>query len=280
MKLGLSKPHDLRAAFEVAFSDVRQAFLRFVDDPATAGRPFILAGHSQGAMLLVRLLQEEVETHPERLQRFVHAYVAGAAVPLRLFSSTLRHIQPSRSALDTRSVSSWRPAALKHPSPRPLKVAAWYANRGWQKAHGPHLANNPITWSSTVDGPASDPDQHLGALWPTPTNVDLRAVESGCLPSGTALRLGRLSRASRGRLGLVIPGLEEVDCGLLSARIDSEGILRVPHLPAKSLFSLAERDWLLYHDLDFALFHNNLRDNVKIRVKAWASARCAEYRVG
>jgi len=276
MKLGLSKPHDLRAAFEVAYSDVRQAFLRFVDDLANASRPFILAGHSQGAMLLVRLLQEEIETHPERRQRFVHAYVAGAAFPLGLFTSTLHHIQPSTSALDTCSVSSWRTAASKHPNPRALRVAAWYANQGWQKIHGPCLANNPITWSSKIDGPTSDPDQHLGALWPTPTNVDLRAVESGRLPSGTALRLGNLTRASRGRLGLVIPGLEEVDCGSLSARTDSEGILRVPHLPAKSLLSFAERDWLLYHDLDFALFHNNLRDNVKTRVKTWTSMSCVK----
>merc|ERR1712176_964579 len=59
-------PQQLQKALEVAYEDVRRAFVQFVDDPANSGRPFVLAGHSQGVMHLVRLLQEQVENYPSR----------------------------------------------------------------------------------------------------------------------------------------------------------------------------------------------------------------------
>merc|ERR1719215_189991 len=50
------RPAEAIQAFELAYSDVRRAFIHFVDDPANWDRPFILAGHSQGSLLLTRLL--------------------------------------------------------------------------------------------------------------------------------------------------------------------------------------------------------------------------------
>ena len=44
------------------------------------GRPFILAGHSQGASVLIALLENYMTKHPEALQRMVAAYPIGFAV--------------------------------------------------------------------------------------------------------------------------------------------------------------------------------------------------------
>lgn len=271
---GPAKPRELCRALDLAYSDVRRAFLHFVDDPDVAGRPFILAGHSQGVMHLVRLLQEEVENHSERRARFVHAYLAGFSVPLDLFSRSLRRVRPSTSASDFCSVSSWRTAAVGHLSQRFLRMAAFYAGEGWRLTESSEmLTNNPITWSRGPEVGASNPSAFCGALWPLPVNFDDPRTDEGRLvPSGVGLRLGRRSMRSQGALGVEAPALVEVDCGAVTAQVDSENVLRVPHFPKGSLFGLAERDFLLYHDIDLALFHNNLQKNVALRVAAWQTS--------
>jgi len=270
-QFGPAKPHELGQALDLAYGDLRRAFLHFVDDPENAGRPFILAAHSQGVMHSVRLLQEEIENHPKRRARFVHAYLAGFSVPLDLFSRGLRKIRPSASASDICSVSSWRTAAVGHPSPKFLRLAAFYAGEGWGLTEGRQmLTNNPITWSQGPETSASDPAAFCGALWPLPANLgDPRAEEGGLIPSGLGLRFGHRAMRSRETLGAEVPALVEVDCGEVSARVDGQSVLRVPHVPKDSLFGLAERDFLLYHDIDLALFHNNLQKNVALRVQVW-----------
>jgi len=44
------------------------------------GRPFILAGHSQGAATLIALLENYMTKHPEALERMIAAYPIGFAV--------------------------------------------------------------------------------------------------------------------------------------------------------------------------------------------------------
>jgi len=69
---------DGRAARNLAFSDVSTAFDVFV--AKIEGRPFIIAGHSQGAVLGARLLRERIVGGPLESQ-LVAAYLPGA--PLR-----------------------------------------------------------------------------------------------------------------------------------------------------------------------------------------------------
>eukprot|EP00928_Gymnodinium_smaydae_P025070 TRINITY_DN20093_c0_g3_i3.p1 TRINITY_DN20093_c0_g3~~TRINITY_DN20093_c0_g3_i3.p1 ORF type:complete len:386 (-),score=34.05 TRINITY_DN20093_c0_g3_i3:154-1311(-) len=267
----LLRPVEAEQALNLAYQDVRRAFVSFVDDPKNAGRPFVLVGHSQGTVHLVRLLQEEVENHPARVQRFVHAYLTGSAVPLDMFSRTLRVIRPSGSASDIRSVSSWRTAAVTHPDLQLLRGFAFLADSGWTSLDGnPVLCNNPITWSSEYAGPPSDAGEHKGALWPLPVNMDPREFEQGIFASGVALRFGHVSKTKQDVLGVRICSLTEVDCGKITARVGKQGVLRVTPFKNDCLFNLTDRDWLLYHDLDFALFHNNLQENVANRVRAWA----------
>jgi len=70
----LLKSEDAEKALDFAYRDVASAFDRFV---AEAGnRPIILAGHSQGALHLERLLRERVAGKPIA-KRVVAAYVVG-----------------------------------------------------------------------------------------------------------------------------------------------------------------------------------------------------------
>lgn len=63
---------------EIAYADVRAAFRQFRQRRAP-GRPFLLIGHSQGSIHLLRLLQEEIEGKPEA-RDMVAAYLIGSNV--------------------------------------------------------------------------------------------------------------------------------------------------------------------------------------------------------
>ena len=69
----LLKDEDARKALDLAYSDVRAAFDAFLA-AQPKDRPIILAGHSQGALHLLRLLQDR---HEELKGRLVAAYVIG-----------------------------------------------------------------------------------------------------------------------------------------------------------------------------------------------------------
>merc|ERR1712203_160724 len=265
----IARVPEVQQAIDLAYDDIRRAFVAFVDDPLKADRPFVLAGHSQGTMHLVRLLQEEVENHPVRRRRFVHAYLAGFGVPMELFSQGLQCIRPSSSATDVGTVSSWRTAATRHPNHKLLTPAAYFSGEGWKIIDGEVLTMNPISWASGAGTPASDPEHYKGAYWPLPCNMDPRPRECGKLPSGMSLRFGRTIAGSRSILGAQITELTPIEAGAIVAQVDDHGFVRVPHMKQQSLFSLTERDWLLYHDLDCALFHKNLQDNVALRLQAW-----------
>mmetsp|Transcript_56494 Transcript_56494/g.183581 ORF Transcript_56494/g.183581 Transcript_56494/m.183581 type:complete len:107 (+) Transcript_56494:906-1226(+) len=99
--------------------------------------------------------------------------------------------------------------------------------------------------------------------------MDPRDHRGGIFTSGTSLRFGHLSSRSTDVLGVKISSLVPVDCGPMSAKVDQAGVLRVSTMRPDSLFGMTESDWILHHDLDFALFHNNLQDNVAQRVQAW-----------
>jgi hypothetical protein len=66
---------DARAALDLAYGDVARAFDRFVAEVGP-DRPIILAGHSQGALHLSRLLRDRIADKPEAA-RVVAAYVVG-----------------------------------------------------------------------------------------------------------------------------------------------------------------------------------------------------------
>jgi hypothetical protein len=223
---------------------------------------------------MVRLLQEEVEPHPERRVRFVHAYLAGFSVPLDLFDRSILAIRPSESAADICSVSSWRTTGRRHEVSKFLQAAAFYAGEGWLCTEDhTMLTNNPITWARGPEEHASDPEEFAGALWPLPANLaDPRSEEKGRLPSLRALNFGHSVGKCREPLGAEVGVLLEVECGLVTAQVDRENVLRVPHFPKGTLFRLTEQDLLLYHDVDLALFHNNLQKNVALRVGAWLVA--------
>jgi hypothetical protein len=118
---------DAEAAIALAYADVRAAFRHFV--ASGRGRPFVLAAHSQGAVLAARLLAEEIAPTPLRA-RLVAAYLIGAPIPARA------PVLPACAAPDaTGCVVSWNARGPRFPGSRFDFADA-----------GERLCVNPLTW--------------------------------------------------------------------------------------------------------------------------------------
>jgi alpha-beta hydrolase superfamily lysophospholipase len=68
---------DDRSASRQAYQDVLDAFKQYLADDSD-GRGFVLIGHSQGSIILGRLIANEIDAQPARRDRLVSAILPGA----------------------------------------------------------------------------------------------------------------------------------------------------------------------------------------------------------
>ena len=118
-------------AFDVAYEDVRNAFQYYLQH-FNKGRPIIVAGHSQGALLSEKLLKEFFENKPLQKQLVV-AYIAGWPV----FAQTLREIPVCTSPEQTGCFCTWR--TFKNN----------YVSKYVQKETTRSFVTNPLSWDTT-----------------------------------------------------------------------------------------------------------------------------------
>ena len=162
---------DATRALDLAFTDVGQAFDSFLA-AVPADAPIILAGHSQGALHLSRLLREKVAGRPVA-QRIVAAYVVGW--PLSAKDDVPQLGLPAcRAADEARCILSWQ--SFGEPANTKLVTDAYerpeLANGG-KRDRRDLLCTNPI--SGIPDG-AAPPQANPGTLVPS---VDLSTATLG-----------------------------------------------------------------------------------------------------
>ena len=148
-QISMPKPgSDYRAIIDyVSKFDATDALDYYLNN-LNQGRPFILAGHSQGASVLIALLENYMTNHPEALSRMVAAYPIGFAVTKEWLAKT--GLKFAEGATDTGVIVSWNtegPANLKE--------------NNMTLAPG-GISINPINWKRD-DTPASV-KENLGSL--------------------------------------------------------------------------------------------------------------------
>lgn len=119
-----------RAALDLAHEDTRAAFQYYLDH-WNEGRPFIIAGHSQGGYHGMMLLREMVEGTPLE-RRLVAAYLIGWPVRGDFF----KYLKPCRTPEQTDCFCSWR---------------TWERNFGLNRlTNNPDsiVCTNPLTWTT------------------------------------------------------------------------------------------------------------------------------------
>jgi hypothetical protein len=114
-------------------ADATAAFRWFLEHH-NQGRPFILAGHSQGANVLLNLLAGYLQEHPEVYRRMVVAYVIGYSVTPGWLASH-PHLRFAEGADDTGVIVSYNTQAPDVPAGRNPVVLPGA------------LVINPISWT-------------------------------------------------------------------------------------------------------------------------------------
>lgn len=156
----LLRSRDAEQALDFAYGDVARAFERFRREAGE--RPIILAGHSQGALHLTRLLKEEVAGKPVAAQ-VVAAYVGGWPVSVEADLPAMG-LPPCARANQPGCVLSWQ--SFGEPANTDLVADVYDGSIGFtgqKRRREDMLCVNPLT--GTRDGKAP-PQANLGTLVP------------------------------------------------------------------------------------------------------------------
>jgi hypothetical protein len=116
-------------SFELAYRDVLQAFEYYLKE-FNQGRPFIIAGHSQGTNHAISLILQKIDGKPLQNQ-LIAAYLIGMPV----HKDTFPNIKPCQSAEETGCIISWRTF-----------------KKGTELIHEkelPILVTNPVSWTTS-----------------------------------------------------------------------------------------------------------------------------------
>jgi hypothetical protein len=223
-------------AREVGYADVKAAF-RYYIDHYNDGRPFILAGHSQGSFYIQRLMEEMIDASAIRPQ-LVAIYAVGVGFAEGVFGPLYKTIPPCARPDDTGCLVSWNTFARGGDGDaNAARNADRYEQRFGTREGSATLCINPLTFDR--DRPDAPPSANAGALPGT--------SGSGPLP---ALK----------------PGLTGATC---------QGGMLYADLPADDAFALFMLPGGVLHFHDYDLFFKNIRDNAILRVAAFLKRRAA-----
>ncbi|MDR2724518.1 MAG: DUF3089 domain-containing protein [Candidatus Adiutrix sp.] len=115
------------------------------------GRPFFLAGHSQGSSMLACVLDEYMKDRPEPYGNMIAAYMLGKA-PVRGWLAANPHIKAARGADDTGVVISWNTEGPGNAGKYSLVVPEG------------SVCINPLNWHT--DETYAGMEENLGSLVP------------------------------------------------------------------------------------------------------------------
>jgi hypothetical protein len=128
-------------------TDATAAFAYYIER-YNNGRPFILAGHSQGSNVLLYLLSGYLKNHHDVYRRMVAAYVIGYSVTPEYLAENA-HLTFAAGPDDTGVIVSYNTQAPEIGGKNPVVLPG-------------ALAINPITW--TTDETPASAAQNLGSI--------------------------------------------------------------------------------------------------------------------
>jgi pimeloyl-ACP methyl ester carboxylesterase len=141
--------------------DVTDAFKYYIEH-FNNGRPFILAGHSQGSNVILVLLSEYMRDNPEIYKRMVAAYVTGYPVTARFLSDN-PHLKFAEGPNDTGIIISYN---TQSPAVLPGHNLVVANNIG--------LVINPISW--TREETLATVAEGLGSFMPDPITKEYKKI--------------------------------------------------------------------------------------------------------
>ena len=194
------------------------------------GRPFILAGHSQGSNVLSNLLAEYMADNPDVYSRMIVAYVIGYSITPEYLADN-PHLKFATGPDDTGVIVSYNTEYTTVDGINPVL-----------STDGIGIAINPLTW--TTDETPADASENLGSI-----QLNQRRL--------------RGARCQRG------PGVHPAAvCECSSRHSQRRGDLQQSRcerlLPGAAAEFGVPRG--VYHTFDYPFYYFNIRENAAVRV--------------
>ena len=179
----LTNAVDAGRALDLAYRDVSAAFDAFLAQVGS-DRPIILAGHSQGALHLERLLRDRVAKDPALAKRIVAAYVVGWPIS-RTTDLPALGLPACSAAGQAGCILSWE--SFAEPADPALILDTYDATTGYDghpRRGTPILCTDPLTGTPDATAPAA---ANLGTLYPS-ADLSTAAIVAGRVPARCAGR--------------------------------------------------------------------------------------------
>ncbi|WP_260925243.1 DUF3089 domain-containing protein [Novosphingobium sp. 9] len=250
-------------ALQLAYGDVLAAFDVFLKN-APKDEPIVLAGHSQGAFMLRRLMRDRVAGQP-LARRIVAVYAVGWPVSLE-HDLPRMGLPACHDADSTGCVASW--ISFADPDETQMLRRAYGRRMGldFQRVgDSPFLCTNPLTGASME--PSPDPSASgTPASQHSTASVEPEDDATDAPPSVEAdakMNLGTLVPDFKTWTGTLAPGMVPARCG-------PDDILHIGSPPELDLgpYVLPGNNYHLY---DVMLFWANLRADFEHRVEIWTT---------
>ena len=216
-------------AYRLAYSDVLDAFDHYIKH-INNDKPFIIAGHSQGALMTYWLLKDRIDGQSLK-NRLVVAYIIGIDLMKGDFGRTYKELSLCETPSQTGCVLAWNAGT------KDLNIDLMSQYAGTRYAHmykteqgREAVCINPLTFDSKK-------------------KVGTRADSKGAVP-GTP---------GEGPLNALISGAVAAKC--------ERGYLIVDFNPELEL-QPSRGGSMHYHE--FGLFYNDIRENIAERIKAFS----------
>jgi hypothetical protein len=193
------------------------------------GRPFFLAGHSQGSNLCLIVLSEYMKEHPDYYERMIATYCIGYSVTKQYLEEN-PHIKVAQAADDLGVVVSWNTEGPANKGRNSLVIVPGA------------IGINPLNWR-TDETPAG-PELNLGSFF-------ARLTEPGLdeLP----IKADAVLDLERGSLMVTNPEFEKY------------AITKIPGFEGvEPVFGPVS-----YHACDYSFFYLNIRENARLRAEEW-----------
>ena len=239
------KDENGRKALDLAYTDIELAFDYFIED-LNQNRPFVIAAHSQGALLAQRLLNQKINNTKVQ-ERFICAYVIGYMIPEKYYDDLFPNIKMSETFNDTNCIISWSTVVegFKRNREKTLfwKPDKWSVELMSQKV----MSVNPFSWTRDSSW---HQDKSNVSIINKAQNYDftdrLRVEHTGAKKSIGLTRLQGFSTSLNVESGLV----------------EAKGPL-IKNIEKMKFFNGD------LHSFDVMLFWGALRQNVKDRIDAF-----------
>ena len=234
-----------KKALDLAYTDVESAFDYFIENN-NYDKPFIVAGHSQGALHAQRLIINRIQGTSLQ-ERFICAYAIGYMIPDNLYDDLFPSIKRSENYNDTNCIVSWSTVVEGFKRSRE-KTPFWTPN-GWtsepmvQKI----VSTNPFSWTN-------DSDWHL-----SPQN---KSIINKSQDYDFTDQISIAHTGTKKSIGLT--RVQEFSASLndKSGLVETRGPL-IDNIKKMKFFSGD------LHSFDMMLFWGTLRQNVKDRIKTF-----------